>query len=75
MARCSSPRHLRAMVGDDAGHRRDHVVGSRREAADERQYCQREQLFLRHCEFYSVLQAVSSAARVGEHNAVVWNRV
>ena len=41
-----------------AGHRRDHVVGSGREGTDERQYCQREQLFMRHCEFYSVLQAI-----------------
>jgi hypothetical protein len=36
-----------------AGHRCNHVVGSRRVGTDERQYCQREQLFKRHCESYS----------------------
>jgi hypothetical protein len=34
------------------------LVSSGREATDERQYCQREQLFMRHCEFHSVPQAI-----------------
>jgi hypothetical protein len=45
-----------------AGHRRDHVVGSRCKATDEGQYFQREQLFMRHFEFYSVLQALRRTA-------------
>jgi hypothetical protein len=38
-----------------ARHRCNHVVGSRREGTYKRQHCQREQLFERHCESYSVL--------------------
>ena len=47
-----------------AGHRRDHVVGSRCKATDEGQYFQREQLFMRHFEFYSVLQALRRTAEM-----------
>ena len=44
------------------GYRCDHVVGTRRERTHERQYCQREQLFERHCQFYSVLQLTRQVA-------------
>ena len=45
-----------------AGHRCNHVVGSRRERTYERQDCQREQLFERHCQFYAVLSTSRQVA-------------
>ena len=48
-------RQRRAKTVIRACHCCDHVVGSRREGTHERQYGQREQLFKRHGQFYSLL--------------------